>query len=92
MDEDGRFDEVEMPSDLLGFVASDDAVCVGREEFGTLLIVLDKVKLLDDAVEVVGLDEGLVVVGDVEAAVELAAASLSSKVVWNAITGGAVVA
>ena len=54
--------------------------------------MLDELKLLDDAAEVVELDVGLVVVGDVEAVVELAAASLSSNVVWNAMTGGAVVA
>lgn len=55
--------------------------------------MLDELKLLnDDAAEVVGLDVELVVVGDVEAVVELAAAFLALKVVWNAITGGAVVA
>ena len=58
----------------------------------TLLPLLDVIEA-DDVVETVILDVGFVVgviVVDVdEAVVELAA--LSSKVVWNAMTGGAVV-
>lgn len=58
----------------------------------TLLPTLDVLEV-DDVVEIVVLDVGLVVgvvaVDVDEAVVELAA--LSSKVVWNAMTGGAVV-
>ena len=69
--------------------AADDTAGVDCEE---LLVVIDVLEALDDVVEVVGIDVGLVVVGDAdEVVVELVVSSLSAKVVWNAMTGGAVV-
>ena len=69
--------------------AADETAGVDCEE---LFLVVDALEALDDVVEVVGVDVGLVVVGDAdEVVVELVVSSLSAKVVWNAMTGGAVV-
>jgi hypothetical protein len=98
--EDGTLDVDEVPSAFVD--ALDDVVGADGEELakvvGRLLAVLDVLEALEDVVEVVGATEELasavlVVVttdGD-EAAAELVVPSLSLKVVWYAMTAGALV-
>jgi hypothetical protein len=94
IDEDARFNEDEAPSAFVGLCVIDHAAWVDGEDvadvFSRLLAVLDVPE------EVIETDDEPAVVFAVfdiaEAVAELVVSSLSSKVVWNAITGGVVVA
>jgi hypothetical protein len=88
MDEDARFNEDEAPSAFVGFCVVDgEDVADVFPRLLTVLDVLEEVTEIDDELSVV-----VAVVDVAEAVAELVVSSLSSKVVWNAITGGAVVA